>query len=129
MTVQHDGDGWRVEVHGAGVNDEGGRFDWSRQELDSSGRPVVFGDVDAALTAAPRLVEAFHAAHEAAEEQRRATEALDAAIAAGLPPYEAYTVEQMRTEATRRNLEGFARLNKGELVALLEDDDANAKGT
>ncbi len=127
VTIQHDGDGWRVVVHGQGVNDEGGQYDWSRQAVDASGTPLLHDGLDAALGAAQVLVPAFTSDHKEAEATRRSDEALEAAIRSGLPPYEAYTVEQMRTEATRRGLEGFARLAKGELVALLEDDDANAK--
>lgn len=124
--MQHDGDGWRVVVHGTGVNDDGVAYTWQRQDLGRDGHPVLHASLDDALAGAGGLVPRFEEEHAAADERRRTEEAL-AAISAGLPPYEAYTVEQLRAEATRRGLEGFARLAKGGLVALLEDDDANAK--
>lgn len=74
-TIALDDAGWYVVVHGVGVNDEGGRYEWSRQELGDDGHPVRHSSMPVAANLADRLIDQFDVEHEEMDALRRVEEA------------------------------------------------------
>lgn len=68
-------DGWLLVIHGSALNDEGTAYQWSRQELDQAGAPVLQASVGEARARAEQLAPEYVATHEASEAERRKQDA------------------------------------------------------